>query len=69
MWSTFFSHPNSQNNGGATLYIDQKFSKYVTQLYTLAAHQTKVGTPLSTQVVPLIFGQVSMALMVADAAL
>jgi len=26
VWSTFFSHPNSQNNGGATLQIALKFS-------------------------------------------
>jgi len=27
VWSTFFSHPNSQNNGGATQHIALKFSK------------------------------------------
>jgi len=34
------------------------FKKNVTQLYTLATHQTKGGTPLSTHLGPLIFGRV-----------
>jgi len=27
VWSTFFTHPSSQNNGGAALHIALKFSK------------------------------------------
>jgi len=61
LWSTFFSHPNSQNNGGATLHIALKSINTKVTVSTYVPTYVSFSRPKLTDQSPPNFVQTSLS--------